>query len=103
MSYYGKAKHQGVKVGLDPNAKYYGDELMYKKHLLRPHGLLSRGVIEDFDDYEEFLRFCIADGLRLDASDAQLFLSCNYITARAHRAKLCQAAFEKFNVKGFFL
>ena len=70
LSYYGRAKHQGVKVGLDANAKYYGDELIYKKHLLRPHAVLSRGIVDDFGDFEEFLRFCIADGLRLDAADA---------------------------------
>jgi len=91
----GRPKHPGIMVGMDQKDAYCGDEAQSKRGVLTLKYPLSRGRVENWDDYEKLLHHAFYNELRVAPEESHLVLAMD---AEGDIERAAAMAFENFNV-----
>ena len=91
-------------VGTENDKKHIGSSDIYTlkpgMEILSP---FEDGLISDWDLFESLWEHSYKNALRADSSEHPVMFSDPSWDTKANREKLCEMAFEKFDVPGFYL
>ena len=82
---------------------YVGDEAQNKRDILSLKYLIERGVITDWDGMEKIWSHAFYNELRVQPEENAVVLSESGVSPSAHRKKMAEIMFEKFNATGVFI
>jgi actin-related protein len=97
-SIVGRPKHRGIMVGMDQKDAYVGDEAQCKRGVLTLKYPITRGIINNYDDFEKLLHHVFYNELRVDPAEHPVMIMDTPLTPLSNRERMCELLFETFNV-----
>ncbi|HTN88503.1 MAG TPA: actin, cytoplasmic 2 [Sorangium sp.] len=101
-SIVGRLRHSGVMIGQGRKSAFVGDEALQKRGALALRSPFERGLVTDWDDLTELLRFAFQQ-LDADPTAQPVLLTEPVLDPKENRQKLTQILFETFQVPAMYL
>jgi len=84
--------------GLPIKKLYIGDDVIYNQGILSLSYPIERGIIKDFDIWEELIDHIYKNEIKRTSDDCPLFLTEPTFNPKSQRKKMSEILFETFNV-----
>lgn len=104
--YAGEETPRGVfssLVGSCSNSRWFGDDTHRPRPGMELASPLRNGLVSNWDLYEQLMEYAYSHTLGVDASEHPLMLCEPSWNPKNDREKMCELAFETFNVPGLYL
>ncbi|WP_438003330.1 actin, cytoplasmic 2 [Sorangium sp. So ce321] len=101
-SIVGRPRQSGVMVGQGRKSAFVGDEAVQKRGVLTLRSPFERGLVTDWDDLTELLRFAFRK-LGADPTAQPVLLTEPVLDPKENRQKLAQILFETLQVPAMYL
>jgi len=102
-SVVGRCKHSRVMVGMAQKEAYVGDEAQSKRGVLTLKYPISRGVVENLDDFEKLCHSAFYNELRVEPQEHPLLLSMPIKHPPEMTERVVHLMFEAFAVPALYI
>lgn len=102
-SVVGRPKSDSVIPGGQKKDVYIGDEAQRFRGVLQVSYPIEHGIVKSWDDMKTIWEHTIVNEIRMESSECALMLTEAPQNPKANREMMTSIAFDKFNVKGFYV
>ncbi len=102
-SIVGIPKMPGLKVGMELQERYCGDEAIQKFEIMNFNQPIQQGEVSDWEKFETLMQYLLYDKMKIVPEDMSVLMAETPLPNKIKRAKLAEILFETFNVKRLHL
>ena len=102
-SIVGIPKMPGLKVGMELQERYCGDEAIQKFEIMNFNQPIQQGEVSDWEKFETLMQYLLYDQMKVVPEEISILMVEAPLPNKLKRAKLAEILFETFNVKRLHL